>query len=185
MHFSNRPMMNLQSGSYSNLRLLQYSMNSLNSEGYPLHNSSRVVSIFFFFILLYFSFLLLPGRPYHGKLPLRKYRSTCPIVSRSSLLDCSYMIISMDLTNSFVGINTCIPSCPCQVFTISIRNVFPIRVFVAFGQPKVYDEYTVFGRLSPSNQEVVRFDISVYNSFLMHFFNPFQLQALIIINFTI
>jgi hypothetical protein len=43
--------------------------------------------------LLYFSFLLLPGNPYQGRLPLKKYNSTCPIVSRSSLLDCSKLLI--------------------------------------------------------------------------------------------
>ena len=89
IHFSNSPIINLKSGSCSNFKFLQYSMNSLNSGGYPLQSSSKVVSIFFFLIFAYFSFLLLPGRPYHGKLPLRKYKRTCPIVSKSSLLDCS------------------------------------------------------------------------------------------------
>lgn len=88
-HDSKRPIMYLQSGSYSNFKALQYSMNSQNSDGQPSHNSYKVVSIFFFLILLYFSFLLLPGRPYHGKLPLSRYNNTWPMVSRSSLRDYS------------------------------------------------------------------------------------------------
>jgi hypothetical protein len=64
-------------------------MNSLNSGGCPLQSSSRVVSIFFFLIALYLSFLLLPGNPYQGNEPLKKYSKTWPIVSKSSLLDYS------------------------------------------------------------------------------------------------
>lgn len=67
-------------------------MYSLNSAGCPLQSSSRDVSIFFFFIALYFSVLERPGRPYQGRLPRRKYNSTCPIVSKSSLLDYSIYI---------------------------------------------------------------------------------------------
>jgi len=32
----------------------------------------------------------LPGSFYHGRVPLRKYKTTWPIHSRSSLLDCSF-----------------------------------------------------------------------------------------------
>jgi len=37
----------------------------------------------------YFSAFDLPGSPYHGNDPIKKYNSTCPIVSRSSLRDYS------------------------------------------------------------------------------------------------
>ena len=120
-------------------------MNSLNSEGCPLHSSSRLVSSFFFLILLYFSFLVLPGNPCHGRLPLRKYRRTWPIVSRSSLLDCSKNIIKMELchTYSFMGVNTGVPSCSGEILSISVRYVLAVWIFVLFSQAKVNDEYAI------------------------------------------
>jgi hypothetical protein len=51
-----------------------------------LQSSAKGVSIFFFLMAAYFSFLDLPGRPYQGNVPFKKYSSTCPIVSKSSRL---------------------------------------------------------------------------------------------------
>ena len=55
-------------------------MNSLNSSGWSRLNSSIVVSFFFFLMLAYFSAFDLPGRPYHGKEPFKKYKSTLYIL---------------------------------------------------------------------------------------------------------
>lgn len=55
----------------------------------PLVNSSGVVAIFFSKILVYFSFLVLAFIPCHGNSPFKKYISTYPKDSKSSLLLCS------------------------------------------------------------------------------------------------
>lgn len=151
-------------------------MNSLNSGGYPLHSSSSDVSIFFFLMLLYFSFLLRPGRPYQGRLPLKKYSNTCPIVSRSSLLDYSIDCQSPTTkirTDSFVSIDTCITGCTCQVLAISVGNVLPIRVLVTLGKTKVDNEDAVFSLFSTPYQEVIWLDIPMNYSLIMNLFNSF------------
>jgi hypothetical protein len=51
----------------------------------------------------------------------------------------------MDLTYSFVSIYTCVSSGSCQVFAISIGDMFTIRVSIAFGKTEVYNEDAIFG----------------------------------------
>ena len=77
------------SGFSSNLRLRQQFRYMANSSGYPFVKASIEVDNFLSLIFSYFSFLVLAGRPCHGRLPLLKYIKTKPKDSRSSLLDYS------------------------------------------------------------------------------------------------
>jgi len=52
--------------------------------------------------------------------------------------------------------------------------VLTFTVFIALGKAEVYDVDIVFGGVRATNQEVVRFDISMYDSFFVHFFNAFD-----------
>ena len=44
-----------------------------------------------------------------------------------------------------------------------------LTVFVTFGKAEIDNEYIITGALSSSNQEIVRLDISVDNTFLVNF----------------
>ena len=65
-----------------------------NSSGNPLVKASIEVDSFLSLIFSYFSFLVLAGSPYQGKLPLLKYINTNPIDSKSSLLDYSIKLLN-------------------------------------------------------------------------------------------
>ena len=66
--------------------------NHQNLHGKLLLSSSIGVDIFFSLILSYFCRLVAAFNPCHGKLPLRKYMSTYPNDSISSLRLCSAIL---------------------------------------------------------------------------------------------
>jgi hypothetical protein len=55
--------------------------------------------------------------------------------------------------------------------------VLVVRVLVAFGKPEVDDVDVVLRALCPANQEIVRFDISVDNAFLVNFLDSLDLHS--------
>ena len=61
-------------------------MYAVTSSGYPWHRFSIGVFTLHSLIFLYFSSLFRAFRPYHGSSPLRRYKSTYPAPSKSSLL---------------------------------------------------------------------------------------------------
>jgi hypothetical protein len=66
------------------------------------------VDSFLSLIFSYFSFFVLAGRPYHGRLPLQKYIRTKPRDSKSSLRDYSIMTVNLmidRLTDSEMGVH--------------------------------------------------------------------------------
>ena len=65
--------------------------------------------------------------------------------------------------------NRCIPCCTSQILTIFEGNVLASTVLVTFGETKVNDEDLVSVRFRGSNEEVIRFDISVDDPFGMNF----------------
>ena len=67
-------------------------VNHQNLHGKLLLSSSIGVDIFFSLILSYFCRLVAAFNPCHGKLPLRKYMSTYPNDSISSLRLCSVVL---------------------------------------------------------------------------------------------
>jgi len=73
------------------------------------------------------------------------------------------------LTLANVSWDAGVSSGPCQILTFSVRNVFTVRILVAFGQAKIDDVDIVFGSFCGTDKKVVRFNISMYNSFFMHF----------------
>ena len=80
-----------------------------------------------------------------------------------------------------MGVNTGITSRSCQVFALAVRDVLTIRVLVAFRETEIDHEYTVFGRVTPANQEVVWLDISMDDPFFVDFLNSFNLIWMICI----
>jgi len=68
-----------------------------------------------------------------------------------------------------VGIDTGISRGSSQILSLSERNMLSLGVFITLGQPEINDVDIVFIMLCPTNQEVIWFDISVDNSFLMDF----------------
>ncbi len=63
-----------------------------------------------------------------------------------------------------------------QVLSVSEGNVLALRVFVALSESKVDNVDIVFSTLIASNQEVVRFDVSVDDSLFVNFLNSVNLE---------
>lgn len=65
--------------------------------------------------------------------------------------------------------DTCVASCPCEVLTFAVWDVLAVRVFVALGEAKVDDVDIIFGGFCGTDKEIIWFNISMYNSFFVHF----------------
>lgn len=121
----------------------------------------------------YFSFLLRPGNPCQGKLPLKKYINTCPIDSKSSLL--LYSIDKLKSTDPLVGVETGVPGRASQAFAVLVGDVLPI-LLVLLGQAKVNYVHEVFGGAGGANQEIIRLDVSVQHFLLVNSPDPSNLN---------
>ena len=81
-----------------------------------------------------------------------------------------FQVITTRLLNTFVSSDGGISGCSCQVLSIFVRDVLALTVFVALGQTEIDDVHIVACALSASDQKVVGLDVTMDNSFLMHFF---------------
>ena len=63
----------------------------------------------------------------------------------------------------------CITSCSCEVLAIFVGNVLSFTVLEAFGETEVDDVDVVTSRVCATDEEVIRFDVSVDDALLMHF----------------
>jgi hypothetical protein len=75
-----------------------------------------------------------------------------------------------------VGVDGGVASSTRQVLSVSEGNVLALRVFVALSESKVDNVDIIFGALIASNQEVVRFDVSVDDSLFVNFLNSVNLE---------
>jgi len=79
-----------------------------------------------------------------------------------------FKIVSSRLLVSQVSVETCVSSCSSEIFTISKWNVLTIRRLVALCKAKVNDINCILRLFITSNQKVVRLNIPVDDSLLMH-----------------
>ena len=63
----------------------------------------------------------------------------------------------------------CITSCSSEVLAIFVGNVLSFTVLEAFGETEVDDVDIVTSRVCATDEEVIRFDVSVDDALLMHF----------------
>ena len=75
-----------------------------------------------------------------------------------------------------MGVDRGVAGSTRQVLSVSEGNVLALRVFVALSESKVDNVDIVFGTLIASNQEVVRFDVSMDDSFFVNFLNSVNLN---------
>ena len=68
-----------------------------------------------------------------------------------------------------------VSGCSSQILALSVWNVLAIRVLEALGKPEVDDENRILGAIVSSDQEVVRFDVSMNDSLFMNLFNALYL----------
>lgn len=66
-----------------------------------------------------------------------------------------------------------IPCGTCQVLTLYERNVLALRILVALSESKIND-VNIVPCCVGSNQEIVRLDVSMDDSLLVHLFNSFD-----------
>lgn len=77
-------------------------------------------------------------------------------------------IISSWLFVTNMGVDTSISGSTCQILSISEWDVFTIWALITFGKTKIDDIYGVFCLFSSSSHEVIWFDISMDNTFLVN-----------------
>ena len=88
----------------------------------------------------------------------------------------SLQVVSAWLLVTDVGVDGGVASSTRQVLSVSEGNVLALRVFVALSESKVDNVDIIFGALIASNQEVVRFDVSVDDSLFVNFLNSVNLE---------
>jgi len=59
-----------------------------------------------------------------------------------------------------VSVDGSIPGCSCQIFTLSIRNVFSISLDVSLREAEIDQKYLVAGFVEP-DAEVIRLYVSM------------------------
>ena len=77
-------------------------------------------------------------------------------------------IISPRLLVTDVGVDRSVSGGTGEVLAVLERDVLSVGRFVAFGETKIDNINSISGLLISSNQEVVRFDITMNNPFFMH-----------------
>lgn len=128
-------------------------------------------------IFSYFSFLVLAGSPYHGRLPRQKYIKTNPRDSRSSRRDYSTKIIIAKLTDSEVSINRSVSSGTCEVLSITVGDVLAsLGVPETFGEAKI-DDVNVMLLLPDTDEEVVWLDVTVEEVTGVHELDSLELKC--------
>ena len=80
-------------------------------------------------------------------------------------------VISSGLFIANVRVNTCISGGTSQVLAVSEWNMLTIGRLVALGKTKIDDVNSVFILVIASYQEVIRLNVSMNNSFLVHYLN--------------
>ena len=73
----------------------------------------------------------------------------------------SFEVIPSTLLLAFVGVQRCIPGGACEVLSVAVRYVLPIRGLVVLGQAEVNHVEGVLVVVLSANEEVVRLDIAV------------------------
>lgn len=63
-----------------------------------------------------------------------------------------------------------------KILAVLVRDVLTFAVFIAFCETEVDDVDLVFCLVSSADQEVIRLDIPVDNTFFVHFLNAHQLN---------
>lgn len=64
-----------------------------------------------------------------------------------------------------------VTGCSCEVFAVFVGNVLSFAVFEAFGEAEIDDVDVVTSRVCATDEEVIRFDVSVNDTLLVHFLN--------------
>jgi len=83
-------------------------------------------------------------------------------------------IISSALLFPLMGSNGSIPGGPCQILSISERDVLALLIPVTFGQPEIYNVQIILINLCPADQKVIWLDISMKNALLMYLLYSFN-----------
>jgi hypothetical protein len=127
-------------------------------------------------IFSYFSFLVLAGSPYHGRLPRQKYIKTNPRDSRSSRRDYSTTIIIAKLTDAKVSVNRGVSSGTCEVLSITVGDVLAgLGVPETFGEAEI-DDVHVMLLLPDADEEVVWLDVTVEEVTGVHELDSLELK---------
>jgi len=80
-------------------------------------------------------------------------------------------VVSSGLFNSLMSGDGGVPRCSRQVLTVLVGDVLSLCVLEALSQAEINHVDRIFGRLSPSDQEIIRLDIPVDYPLFMHLLN--------------
>ena len=70
-----------------------------------------------------------------------------------------------------MGVHTCIPCCTCQVLAISVRDVDTVGINETLCKTKIDNKYQILSCFLITYEEIIRLDISMYYTVLMHHVN--------------
>ena len=79
-----------------------------------------------------------------------------------------FQIVASALFDSLMGCDGCISGSTGEILSILVRDMLALTVLVALGQTEVNNVNIVASGLGPANQEVVRFDVTMDDSLLVH-----------------
>ncbi len=77
-----------------------------------------------------------------------------------------------------MSVDACVSSCAGQIFALSERDMFTLRVLETLSETEINDEYAVLSGLIASNEEVIRLNVSVNYSLFMDFLDTLNLPML-------
>lgn len=86
----------------------------------------------------------------------------------------SLQVVPSGLLNTLMCGDGGIPGRAGQVFSVLVRDVFSLGVLVALGEAKVDDVDSVFRSVGSANEEIIRLDVSVDDSLIVHFLDSLQ-----------
>lgn len=87
------------------------------------------------------------------------------------MADC-LQIIASALFDALMGGNRGVSGSSSKILAVLVRNMLALTVLIALGQAKVNDEDVVSSGLRASDQEVIRLDITMDDTLLVHFLDP-------------
>lgn len=86
-----------------------------------------------------------------------------------------FKIISSGLFIADMSVNTSVAGCASKILALSERNVLAIRILITFSKTKINNEDAILIVLLTANKEIVWFNISMDNSFLVDFLDTLNL----------
>jgi hypothetical protein len=85
-----------------------------------------------------------------------------------------FEVVAATLLHAFMSADGGVTGSSGQIFTVLVGDVFALRVLIALSETEINNVDGVFGLFSSTDEEVIRFDVTVDNSFFVDFLNALE-----------